>query len=77
MKRVIKKAFKVEIFPDFEMEQLFMQYIGATRFLYNHLLTICNDRYKNGQKKLNKTELQAEIAKLKQDEEYKWLNDIC
>ena len=74
---VINKTYTIEIFPDFEMTQVFWQHVGAIRFCYNHLLNLSQESYKNTGKRLYKKEMRTILINLKETEEFSWLKQIC
>ncbi len=54
---------------------LIEKHFGSTRFLYNYFLEYRQKEYAKGNKKVGYMVTQAELTKLKQIEEYKWLNE--
>lgn len=42
------KAVKVRLYPTKSQKTLLLQHFGATRFIYNHMLSIRKDNYENG-----------------------------
>ncbi len=69
-------AKKVRIKPTPEQEQQLWRSAGATRWTYNWTLARQEENYRNGGKFFSDGELRKELTKLKQSEEYVWLNQI-
>ena len=44
------KGFKVRLYPTKEQELKFIQFCGASRFIYNWTIKLQDDNYKNGNK---------------------------
>lgn len=47
------QAYKVRVYPTKEQAYLIMQFIGNSRFVYNQMLAMQNERHKNGGKYVN------------------------
>lgn len=47
------QAYKVRIYPTKEQACMIMQFIGNSRFVYNQMLAMQSERYKNGGKYVN------------------------
>lgn len=69
-------AKKVRIKPTPDQEQALWRSAGAARWVYNWTLARQEENYRNGGKFIPGGELRKELTKLKQTEEYAWLNDI-
>lgn len=70
------RSFKVRLFPTKEQEELMWKHIGCSRFIWNYMLALQNERYKNGEKYLSRFDMMKLIAPLKKQEEYKWLSEV-
>ena len=70
------KGFKVRLNPTKEQEQKFIQFCGANRFIYNWVIKLQDENYKNGNKFIEKYTVDSMLTILKKQEEYSWLNDI-
>lgn len=44
------QAYKVRVYPTVKQEDMIMQFIGNSRFVYNQMLAMQSERYKNGGK---------------------------
>lgn len=44
------KGYKIRIYPNKEQEILLWKYIGACRFIWNYMLNLQEENYKNGEK---------------------------
>ncbi|HEY9129714.1 MAG TPA: RNA-guided endonuclease TnpB family protein [Sulfurovum sp.] len=69
------KAYKYRIYPTKEQIKLIEKHFGSTRFLYNYFLEYRQKEYAKGNKKVGYMVTQGELTKLKQLEEYVWLNE--
>lgn len=69
------KGIKVKLKPNNKQKTKLFQSAGVARFAYNWTLGRQQENYKNGGKFISDEELRKEFTKLKQTEEYKWLND--
>lgn len=70
------KSIKIRLYPTKQQEILMWKSVGAMRFVYNWTLNIQNENHKNGGKFMNHNFLRKELIKLKETEEYDWLNQI-
>ena len=71
------KGFKVRLFPNEVQTQLLWKHINASRFVWNYALAEQFNRYKNGEKHLNRYNLMSIFIVLKQSEEYTWLKEVA
>lgn len=69
-------AKKVRIKPTPEQEQVLWRSAGAARWVYNWTLARQEENYRSGGKFIPDGELRKELTRLKQKEEYAWLNEI-
>lgn len=67
---------KVRLYPTPEQEDLFWQFAGTARYIYNYTLNKQIENRKAGGKFISDGEIRKEITKLKQKDEYKWLSEI-
>ena len=63
------------LIPNNKQKTKLFQCAGVARWAYNWTLAKQQDNYKNGGKFIQDNELRKELTKLKQTEEYKWLNN--
>lgn len=70
------KGYRIRLFPCKEQEQRMFQYIGASRAVYNIFLDIQIKNYKDGGKRIKEYEMYNMLKKIKQQEEYAWMNKI-
>ena len=70
------KSFKVRLYPTKEQEELMWKHIGCSRFIWNYMLDLQNERYKNGEKFLSRFDMIKLLTPLKRQDEYKWLNEV-
>lgn len=68
------KAYRYRIKPNQEQIQLMESSFGCARFVYNYFLELKKEMYANGQHKLSKYDMDANIKELK--EEYPWLKEV-
>ena len=64
------------LLPNNKQKSKLFQYANTARFAYNWALAKEQENYKNGGKFLSDVDLRKEFTKMKQTQEYKWLNDI-
>lgn len=53
------------------------RHIGACRFIWNHFLTLQEERYKSGEKFMSHFDMCYLIPPMKRQEETAWLSNIC
>ena len=70
------KGFKVRLFPNEIQTQLLWKHINVSRFVWNYALAEQLNRYKNGEKHLNKYGMRDMFIVLKQTQEYSWLKEV-
>lgn len=70
------KSYKVMLHPNNKQKTKMFFYVGASRFAYNWALEQEEQNHKQGKPFLSDGELRKRFTKLKQQEEYFWLNDI-
>lgn len=70
----INKSYKLEIYPDERQRNLFSQAFGTNRYVYNHLLSKCNDYYEEHKKPHPYKELKSYITEMKH--EYDWMYNV-
>ena len=70
------KSFKVRIYPTKEQEKKLWKHIGACRFIWNHMIDIQQDNYKNGEKYISAYSMIKMITLLKQDGVHNWLYEV-
>lgn len=73
---IMIKAFKYRIYPNAEQEIIFAKHFGSCRFLYNWGLARKIELYQKENKRISCFDLIKEIAILKKQEEYQWLNEV-
>jgi len=76
MKELVNKAYKFRIYPTDEQRVFFSKHFGCTRFVYNHLLSIRSNAYKNDGISISGLECKKLIPLLKKQDEYAWLKDV-
>jgi len=76
MKEIVNKGYKFRIYPTKEQKVFFAKHFGCVRFIYNHLLSVRRDAYKNEGKKISGFECKKMISPLKKNEEYTWLKEV-
>jgi len=73
---LLKKGFKYRLDPTSGQGQLFAQYAGASRFLYNRGLEQRKSAYEKEGKTIKYFEQNNELVTLKKEEETLWLQEI-
>ncbi len=69
------KGIKVMLKPNDKQKTKLLESAGVSRFAYNWTLNRQQENYKNGGKFIFNEDLRKEFTKLKQIEEYNWLNN--
>jgi putative transposase len=70
------KAFKYRFYPTAEQKVMLAQTFGCVRVVYNTLLDWRGEEYTLNGVKINYNSTSAKLTELKQDEKFKWLNDV-
>ncbi len=70
------KAIKVMLVPNNVQRTKMFQYAGASRFAYNWALAKENENHKKGGKFISDSELRKEFTKLRNSDEYAWLQNV-
>jgi putative transposase len=73
---LVQKSVKVRIYPRESDKELLAKHFGTRRWLYNHFLSLQNERYHKGEKHLSYISAAAVLKELKGNEETKWLKEI-
>ena len=81
MKRIkddnyIEIGYKFRIYPTEEQKAFFEKHFGCVRFIYNYLLNLRMEAYRKDKTDISGYEAKKYIAKLKKQEEYKWLSEV-
>lgn len=70
------KSKIIRLFPTKEQEVLLWKHIGSSRWIWNYMLALQEERYKNGEKHLSGYGMNYLLTDLKKNEEYKWLYEV-
>lgn len=70
------KGFKIRLYPTKEQEELMWKHIHASRFIYNYMLALQNERYENGNKYLSRFDMIKMLPQIKERENFKWLCEV-
>ena len=70
------KAIKVMLVPNNVQNSKMFQYADAARFAYNWALAKEKDNYEKGDKFISDSELRKEFTKLRNSDEYAWLQNV-
>ena len=66
----------IRIYPTKEQEQKMWQHIHAARFIWNCMLSMQEERYKNGEKHLSAFDMNYLLTELKKQEENAWMYEV-
>ena len=69
-------AYKYRIYLTKADKILLAKHFGCCRFLYNYFLSYRKDEYEKGNK-VSYLMTQKELTKMKTQEQYSWLNEVC
>jgi len=72
----IKRAYKYRFYPTAEQAGILARTFGSTRFVYNHMLQVRSDAWKERQERIGYTETSAMLTDLKKSPEHAWLNEV-
>jgi len=72
----IKRAYKYRFYPTAEQEVMLAKTFGCARFVYNHMLQVRSDAWKERQERIGFAETSRMLTQLKKDPEYIWLNEV-
>ena len=70
------KAIKVMLIPNNVQQTKMFQYAGAARFAFNWALAKEKENYEKGGKFISNSELRKEFTRLRNSDEYIWLQRI-
>ena len=70
------KGIKIRLYPTKAQEELMWKHIHASRFIYNYMLALQNERYENGEKHLSAFDMSNLLAPLKKQDDFAWLNEV-
>ncbi len=69
------RAFKFRIYPNVKQEELFRKTVGCARFVYNQMLLIQQENYKDGRKYMSKIAANTYCNQVMKNE-YPWLREV-
>ena len=72
----MKRVFRYKLHPTIKQQNMLSNHFGCARFIYNWGLDKKINLYKSEKKSLSYIDLAKELTKLKQLDEYYWLNDV-
>lgn len=70
------KSIKIRLYPTKAQEELMWKHVHASRFIYNYMLALQNERYENGEKHLSAFDMNKLLTPLKKQDEFTWLNEV-
>ena len=70
------KSYKIRIYPTKEQEQLMWKHIGSCRYIWNYMLALQEERYRQGEKRLFAYDMINILKPLKNDGEHEWLYEV-
>lgn len=70
------KSIKIRLYPTKAQEELMWKHVHASRFIYNYMLALQNERYENGEKHLSAFGMNKLLTPLKKQDEFMWLNEV-
>ena len=68
------KGYTIRIYPTKNQEELLRKHIGCCRFIWNHMIEVQKENYKNGEKYISKFNMMKLIPSIKK--EFPWLNEV-
>jgi len=70
------RGYKIRIYPTREQEKDIWQSIGASRWIWNHMLDVQEENYANGGKFISAYSMNKLLTPLKKQTELVWLNEV-
>ena len=70
------KGYKIRIYPTNDQEELLWKHIHACRFIWNYMLNLQRDNYRNGVKHMSGYDMIRHLTVMKKNDEYKWLYNV-
>lgn len=70
------KSYKIRLYPTKEQEQNMWKHIGACRFVWNYMLDLQQQKYKNGEKHLSQFDMIKCLPIIKNEQNNTWLKEI-
>ena len=67
---------KYRIYPNKKQESIINQWIGSSRFIWNYMLSLNIEHYKENKKFIFGYDMNNMLPKMKKQEEYSWLKNI-
>lgn len=74
--KTVNKSYKYRFYPTHDQKVQLSHSFGCSRFVYNHLLQQKSEAYKEKKERINFSTTSRLLTKLKQDENFAWLNDV-
>ena len=71
---LVYQAYRFRMYPDKEQQVKLNQFLGTSRFIYNHYLSLKERTYKEEGKNLSLSDLKKNLVPLQQ--EYPWLKEM-
>ena len=68
------KGYTIRIYPTKDQEELLKKHIGCCRFIWNHMIEVQKENYKNDGKYISKFNMIKLIPSIKK--EFEWLNEV-
>ena len=68
------KGYTIRIYPTKNQEELLRKHIGCCRFIWNHMIEVQKENYKNDGKYISKFNMIKLIPSIKKENE--WLNEV-
>ena len=69
-------SYEYRMYPNDSQKELLAKHFGHCRWFYNYALCKRIETYKDTNKKLSRYKLQADLPKLKLNEQTKWLSEV-
>lgn len=72
----VKRGYRFRFYPNDAQAKQLAQTFGCVRFVYNHMLHLRSEAWKERKESINYNATSARLTLLKTDEKYTWLNDV-
>lgn len=73
---MIEKSYKYRIYPNREQRELLEKHFGCVRWVFNWGLERKIKAYQKNKKRISCFDLINELAKLKKEKDFQWLNEV-
>lgn len=70
------KGYKIRLYPTKSQEELIWKHIGCCRYVWNYMLSLEKETYKNKNQHLSGFDLCRVLTQIKKEKEHEWLKEV-